>query len=248
MRARPLATAAVLALTTAVLAATPAPARPSATAPSGSSRPAAARLAGNTEVPVEGGSARLAVPPALLAALNARGVALAEIDTQGRISPHFSTGDVQLGIRSGAVTNSGGKVGGELRFTRAGIALINIKTDKAVKLTGFVGDLSQGKLSAVIDRGPRIALGTFPRPRTASSVDTEPAALHMNTAITVSAVAAARLNAALGAACFTGGGSLLHVRIDAALDPSVDLGTALNLSHRTRGGNDGRRTDDDAQG
>ncbi|MER0484929.1 hypothetical protein ABR737_42535 [Streptomyces sp. Edi2] len=231
MRARHLATAAVLALTTAVLAAAPAPARTATTtaAPTGSSRAAAARLAGNTEVPVKGGSARFSVPPALLAALNTRGVALAEVDTQGRISPHFATGDVRQDIRSGAVTNSGGKVGGELRFTRAGIALVNIKTEKAVKLTGFVDDLSQGKLSAVLDRGRRVTLGTFPRPRTASAIDTEAAALHANTAITVTAAAAARLNAALGTTCFTGGGSLLHIRIDAALDPSVDLGTALNL-------------------
>lgn len=132
-------------------------------------------------------------------------------------------------IRSGAVTNSGGKVGGEIRFTRAGIALVNIKTEKAVKLTGFVDDLSQGKLSAVLDRGPRVTLGTFPRPRAASAIDTEAAALHANTAITVTAAAAARLNAALGTTCFTGGGSLLHIRIDAALAPSIDLGTALNL-------------------
>ncbi|MGW7486181.1 hypothetical protein [Streptomyces sp. NPDC054786] len=229
MRARHLATAAVLALTTALLAAAPAPARPS-TAPSGGR--AATRLAGNTEVPVEGGSARFDAPPTLLAALKARGVAIAEIDTQGEISPHYSTGSVRLGIKSGVVTNSGGKVGGELRFTRAGIALINIKTKKVVKVTGLVGDLTQGTLNAALDRGGKATLGTFTRPRTTSSVDPEAAVLRMDTGITVTAAAAARLNAALGTKCFTGGGPLLHVRIDAALDPSVDLATALNLGHR----------------
>ncbi|MEJ8652342.1 hypothetical protein WKI65_30700 [Streptomyces sp. MS1.AVA.3] len=230
MRARPLATAAVLALTTALLAAAPAPARLSAAAAS-DGRAATARLAGNTEVPVRGGSARFTAPPALLAALKARGVAVAEIDTQGQISPHYSTGGMSLGIRSGAVTNSGGKVGGELRFTRAGIALINIKTEKVARVTGFVGNLSQGTLSAVLDRGARITLGTFTRPRINASIDTEAAALRMNTGITVTAAGAARLNAALGTTSFRGGGPLLHVRIDASLDPSVDLPTALNLGH-----------------
>ncbi|MET7797819.1 hypothetical protein [Streptomyces decoyicus] len=241
MRARPLATAAVLALTTVLLAAAPAPARPSAATAVSDGRSATTRLAGNTEVPVRGGSARFDAPPALLAALKARGVAVAEIDTQGQISPHYSTGGMSLGIRSGAVTNSGGKVGGELRFTRAGIALINIKTKKVAKVTGFVGNLSQGTLSAVLDRGARITLGTFTRPRINASIDPEAAALRMNTGITVTAAAAARLNAALGTTCFRGGGPLLHVRIDASLDPSVDLPTALNLGHGApRAGDDGQ--------
>ncbi|MFC9235413.1 hypothetical protein ACFTZK_02940 [Streptomyces decoyicus] len=232
MRARPLATAAVLALTTALLTVAAGPACPSATTAASDGRPAAtSRLAGNTEVPVRGGSARFDAPPALLAALRARGVAVAEIDTHGQISPHYPTGGMSLGIRSGAVTNSGGKVGGELRFTRAGIALINIKTKKVARVTGFVGNLSQGTLSAVLDRGARITLGTFTRPRINASIDTEAAALRMNTGITVTAAAAARLNAALGTTCFRGGGPLLHVRIDASLDPSVDLPTALNLGH-----------------
>ncbi|MGW7575616.1 hypothetical protein [Streptomyces sp. NPDC054765] len=236
MRARHLATAAVLALTTALPAAAPAPARPSTatvpTTPSGS-RTTATRLAGNTEVPVQGGSARFDAPRTLLAALKARGVVIAEIDTQGRISPRYPTGGMSLRIKGGAVTNSGGKVGGELRFTRAGVALINIKTKKVVRLTGFVGDLGQGTLAAVLDRGARITLGTFARPRITSSVDTDAAVLRMKTGITVTAVAAAKLNTALGTRCFTGGGPLLHVRIHAALDPSVDLHTALNLGHRT---------------
>ncbi|MGW2022386.1 hypothetical protein [Streptomyces decoyicus] len=231
MRARPRATAAVLALTTALLAAAAAPACPSAASAVSDGRAATTRLAGNTEVPVRGGSARFNAPPTLLAALRARGVAVAEIDTHGQISPHYSTGGMSLGIRSGAVTNSGGKVGGELRFTRAGIALINIKTKKVARVTGFVGNLSQGTLSAVLNRGARITLGTFTRPRINASIDTEAAALRMNTGITVTAAAAARLNAALGTTCFRGGGPLLHVRIDASLDPSVDLPIALNLGH-----------------
>ncbi|WP_051817627.1 hypothetical protein [Streptomyces sp. NRRL S-1813] len=234
MRARPLATAAVLALTTALLAAAAAPACPSAATVASDGRAAATRLAGNTEVPVRGGSARFDAPPTLLAALRARGVAVAEIDAQGQLSPHYSTGGMSLGIRSGAVTNSGGKVGGELRFTRAGIALINIKTKKVARVTGFVGNLSQGTLSAVVNRGARITLGSFTRPRINPSIDTEAAALRMNTGITVTAAAAARLNAALGTTCFRGGGPLLRVRIDASLDPSVDLPTALNLGHGAR--------------
>ncbi|WP_328692048.1 hypothetical protein OG879_37050 [Streptomyces caniferus] len=234
MRARPLATAVVLAFTTALLAAA-APGRPAPTAltPSGDRATAAAatRLAGNTEVPVKGGSARFDAPPKTLAALKARGVAIAEIDTQGQISPHYSTGSIDLGIRSGTVTNSGGKVGGELRFTRAGIALINIRTKKVVKVTGFVGDLSQGTLDAVLNRGAKTTLGTFTRPRTTSSIDTEAAVLRMDTDLAVTAAAAARLNAALGTPFFTAGGPLLRIRIDAALDPSVDLETALNLGH-----------------
>ncbi|MEW1748879.1 hypothetical protein [Streptomyces angustmyceticus] len=236
MRARPLATAAVLALTTTLLAAA-APVRPSPSTPASLTPPpgraGAPRLAGSTEVPVRGGSARFDAPPKTLAALKSRGVAIAEIDTQGQISPHYSTGSIRLGIKSGAVTNSGGKVGGELRFSRAGIALINIKTKKVVKITGFVGDLSQGTLHAVLSRGTKTTLGTFTRPRTRSAIDTEAAVLRMDTGITVTSTAAARLNAALGTAFFTRGGPLLHIRIDAALDPSVDLVTALHLGRPT---------------
>lgn len=230
MRARPLATAAVLALTTALLAAA-APTAPASRTPLPGQ--AGAPRAGSTEVPVKGGSARFDAPPKTLAALKSRGVAIAEIDTQGQISPHYSTGSIRLGIKSGAVTNSGGKVGGELRFSRAGIALINIKTKKFVKITGLVGDLSQGTLHAVLNRRTKTTLGTFARPRTVSAIDTEAAVLRMDTGITVTATAAARLNAALGTRFFTGGGPLLRLRVDAALDPSVDLVTALHLGRPT---------------
>ncbi|WP_411136826.1 hypothetical protein [Streptomyces sp. C10] len=242
MRARHLATAAVLALTTALPAAAPAPAQPSATAPPPDGRSAPARPAGHTEVPVEGGSARFATPPALLAALKAHGVVIANVDAQGTVTPHHDSGGISLGIQGGAVTNSGGKVGGELRFADSGIALINRRTNKVVKVTGFTVDLGQGALRARLDRGPKMTVGTFTRPGIAASIDTDAARLRMDTGITVTAAAAAKLNAALGTTGFTGGGPLLHVRVDAALDPSVDLATALNLGHRPDPSDAGRRS------
>ncbi|MGA4951234.1 hypothetical protein [Streptomyces lydicamycinicus] len=242
MRARHLATAAALALTTALLAATPAPAQPSATTPPSGSRPAPARPAGHTEVPVEGGSARFATPPALLAALKARGVALADVDRRGTVTPHHDSGGISLAIKGGAVTNSGGKVGGELRLADAGIALVNRTAKKTVKVTGFTVDLGQGTLRARLNRGPSMTVGTFTRPAIASAIDTHAAALRMDTGITVTAAAAAKLNAALGTTGFTGGGPLLHARIDAALDRSVDLATALNLGHRPASTDAGRRS------
>ncbi|MEU8780265.1 hypothetical protein [Streptomyces sp. NPDC048637] len=242
MRARHLATAAVAAVTAALLTAGPAPAQPSATtAPPPAGQAAPARLAGHTEVPVEGGSARFGTPPALLAALKANGVVIADVDAQGTVTPHHDAGGISLGIKGGTVTNSGGKVGGELRFADSGIALINRRTDKAVRVTGFTVDLGQGALRARLDRGPTMTVGTFPRPGIAASIDTAAAALRMNAGITVTAAAAAKLNAALGTSGFTGGGPLLHARVDAALDPSVDLGTALNLSHRPAPADAGRR-------
>lgn len=231
MRARLLATAAVLALTSTLLAAAPAPASPSAVAGPPGEPAATGRRAGNTEVPVEGGTARFDAPPTLLAALKDHGVAIADVDADGKISQHHYTGaGVNLDIEGGAVTNSGGKVGGELRFAEAGLALLNSRTGKAVKISDFVGDLSQGTLRAGLDRGADVTLGTFTRPAVNASVDTDAAMLRMNTSITVTAVAAAKLNAALGTKIFTTGGPLLHARIDARLDPSVDLRTALNLS------------------
>ncbi|MFI5524119.1 hypothetical protein [Streptomyces platensis] len=242
MRARHLATAAVLALTTALPAATPAPAEPSATTPPAGSRPAPARPAGHTEVPVEGGSARFATPPALLAALKARGVTLADVNARGTVTAHHDSGGISLRIKGGAVTNSGGKVGGELRLADAGIALVNRTTRKVVTITGFTVDLGQGALRARLNRGPSMTVGTFTRPAIASAIDTHAAALRMDTGITVTAAAAAKLNAALGATGFTGGGPLLHARIEAALDRSVDLGTALNLGHRPASTDAGRRS------
>ncbi|MFI2185229.1 hypothetical protein [Streptomyces sioyaensis] len=233
MRARLLATAAVLALTSTLLAAAPAPASPSAVAGPPGEQTATGRRAGNTEVPVEGGTARFDAPPTLLAALKDHGVAIADVDADGKISQHHYTGaGVSLDIEGGAVTNSGGKVGGELRFAEAGLALLNSRTGKAVKISDFVGDLSQGTLRAGLDRGADVTLGTFTRPAANASIDTDAAMLRMNTSITVTAVAAAKLNAALGTKVFTTGGPLLHARIDARLDPSVDLRTALNLSGR----------------
>ncbi|MEU8682783.1 hypothetical protein [Streptomyces sp. NPDC048611] len=234
MRARHLATAAVLTLTTAVLTAAPAPAQSSATsatAPPTGGRSPEARPAGHTEVPVQGGSARFATPPALLAALKAQGVVIADVDAQGAVTPHHDADGINLRVKGGAVTNSGGKVGGELRFADAGIALVHRGTKKVVKITGFTADLGQGALRARIDGGPRQTVGTFTRPGITPSIDTATATLRMNTGITVTAAAAARLNEALGTTGFSGG-PLLHARIDAALDPSVDLRTALNLGHR----------------
>ncbi|MGW3013806.1 hypothetical protein ACWC9R_34000 [Streptomyces sp. NPDC001219] len=232
MRARHLATAAVLALTTAVPTAAPAPAQSSATAPPTGGRSPEVRPAGHTEVPVHGGSARFATPPALLAALKAHGVVIADVDTQGAVTPHHDADGISLRVKGGAVTNSGGKVGGELRFADGGIALVHRRTKKVVKITGFTADLGQGALRARIDGGPRQTVGTFTRPSITPSIDTATATLRMNTGITVTAAAAARLNEALGTTGFSGDGPLLPARIDAALDPSVDLRTALNLGHR----------------
>ncbi|MEW9516478.1 hypothetical protein [Streptomyces tubercidicus] len=239
MRARPLAAAAVLALTTTLLAA--APAQPAATAPPPDGRPTPARPAGHTEVPVQGGSARFATPPALLAALKADGVAIAHVDARGTVTPHEGSDGISLAIKGGAVTNSGGKVGGELRLADAGIALFNRTTRKVVKLLGFTVDLGQGTLRAQLNHGPKMTVGTFTRPAIAAAIDTHAAALRMNTGITITAAAATKLNAALGTHGFTGGGPLLQARIDAALDPSVDLGTALNLGHRPTPAKEGRR-------
>ncbi|WP_327687430.1 hypothetical protein [Streptomyces tubercidicus] len=241
MRARPLATAAVLALTTALLTAAPAPAQPAATTPPPDGRPAPARPAGHTEVPVQGGSARFAAPPALLAALKANGVAIAHVDARGTVTPHEDSDGIRLAIKGGAVTNSGGKVGGELRLADAGIALFNRTTRKVVKILGFTVDLGQGTLRAQLNHGPKMTVGTFTRPAIAAAVDKHAAALRMNTGITVTAAAATKLNAALGTHGFTGGGPLLQARIDATLDPSVDLGTALNLGHRPPPAKEGRR-------
>lgn len=233
MRARLLATAAVLAVTSTLLAAAPAPADPSALPGPPGASVITGRRAGNTEVPVTGGTARFTAPPKLLAALEDHGVTIARLDARGRISrqPAADAG-VRLDIEGGAVTNSGGKVGGELRFAKAGLVLLNSATGKSVRLSDFVGDLSQGALRARLNHGPDLTVGTFTRSATKAAVDTDTARLRMNVGIKVTAAAAARLNAALGTKVFTAGGPLLHARVDVRLDSSVDLRTALNLNRR----------------
>ncbi|MFE3549031.1 hypothetical protein ACFXN2_10180 [Streptomyces kronopolitis] len=233
MRARLLATAAVGAVTSTLLAAAPAPADPSALPGPPGASVITGRRAGNTEVPVTGGTARFEAPPKLLAALEDHGVTIARLDARGRISrqPAADAG-VRLDIEGGAVTNSGGKVGGELRFAKTGLALLNSGTGKSVRLSDFVGDLSQGALRARLNHGPDLTVGTFTRSATKAAVDTDTARLRMNVGIKVTAAAAARLNAALGTKVFTAGGPLLHARVDVRLDSSVDLRTALNLNRR----------------
>ncbi|GGN45551.1 hypothetical protein GCM10012285_29260 [Streptomyces kronopolitis] len=233
MRARLLATAAVLAVTSTLLAAAPAPADASAVPGPPGASVITGRRAGNTEVPVTGGTARFEAPPKLLAALEDHGVTIARLDAHGRISRQpASDAGVRMDIEGGVVTNSGGKVGGELRFARTGLALLNSETGKSVRLSDFVGDLSQGALRARLNHGRDLTVGTFTQSATKAAVDTDTARLRMNVGIKVTAAAAARLNAALGTKVFTAGGPLLHARVDVRLDSSVDLRTALNLNRR----------------
>ncbi|MFG2290670.1 hypothetical protein ACGFOU_31895 [Streptomyces sp. NPDC048595] len=243
MHPRRLVTAAVLALASAVPAAAPAPAHPSPAAPPPDAPAAPARPAGHTEVPVRSGSAVVSVPAALLAALAADGVTIAEAGTEGGAraggeagpgaSAGHTDGGLRLRVKDGAVTNSGGKVGGELHFADSGMALTNGRTHTTVKVTDFEADLSQGTFRARVADGGHpattITLGTFTRPGIRSSLDTRTAVLRLDAALATTAGAAAHLNAALGTGRFSRGGALLQAHVVASLDPSVDLATALNL-------------------
>ncbi|MFH8681024.1 hypothetical protein [Streptomyces lydicus] len=229
MPARHLAAAAALVLASAVPAVAAAPAHPELPA-------------GSTEVPVERGSARLRLSPDLRSALKDDGVVVTSLDAKGRVGPRgHSGGGTTLRITGGAVTNSGGKLGGELRFGRAGLALVATgsgtgetsrthaaKSRKAVKITRFELDLGHGTLTAALHNGTRFTLGTFARPTTRAVLRTKTRALRVNLTIRATP-SAARLDAALGTHCFTGHRPLLHARIVAWLDRSADLRTALNL-------------------
>ncbi|MFJ6607997.1 hypothetical protein [Streptomyces lydicus] len=231
MPARHLAAAAALVLASAVPAAAAAPAHPY-------------QPAGSTEVPVERGSARLRLSPDLRSALKEDGVVVAGVDAKGRISPRgHSGGGTTLRLTGGAVTNSGGKLGGELRFGKAGLALVATgsgpggtqsgSSRKSVKVTRFEVDLGHGTLTAALHNGTRFTLGTFPRPATRSAVNTKTRSLRVDLTIKATA-SAARLDAALGTHCFTGHRPLLHARIVASLERSVDVRTALNLGQPGR--------------
>ncbi|MFI0155674.1 hypothetical protein [Streptomyces lydicus] len=226
MPARHLAAAAALVLASAVPAAAAAPAHPY-------------QPAGSTEVPVERGSARLRLSPDLRSALKEDGVVVAGVDAKGRISPRGHSGEgTTLRLTGGAVTNSGGKLGGELRFGKAGLALVatgsgtggtqSRSSRKSVTVTRFEVDLGHGILTAALHNGTRFTLGTFPRPATRSAVNTKTRSLRVDLTIKATA-SAARLDAALGTHCFTGHRPLLHARIVASLERSVDVRTALNL-------------------
>ncbi|MGW8396195.1 hypothetical protein ACWGLP_05815 [Streptomyces lydicus] len=242
MPARHLAAAAALVLASAVPAVAAIPAHLD-------------RPAGSTEVPVERGSARLRLSPDLRSALKEDGVVVASIDAKGRVGPRgHSGGGTALRLTGGAVTNSGGKLGGELRFGKAGLALVATRSGtggtprthsaksrtsgKSVKITRFEMDLGHGTLTAALRNGTRFTLGTFTRPATRSALHTKTHSLRVD--LTVKATAsAARLDAALGTHCFTGHRPLLHVRLVASLERSVDLRTALNLGQH--GGPDADR-------
>ncbi|MFI0790392.1 hypothetical protein ACH4Q6_32915 [Streptomyces lydicus] len=225
MPARHLAAAAALVLASAVPAVAAAPAHPDLPA-------------GSTEVPVERGSARLRLSPDLRSALKDDGVVVTSLDAKGKVGPRgHSGGGTTLRITGGAVTNSGGKLGGELRFGRAGLALVATggtsrtraaEFRKSVKITRFELDLGHGTLTAALHNGTRFTLGTFARPTTRAVLRTKTRSLRVNLTIRATP-SAARLDAALGTHCFTGHRPLLHARIVASLDRSADLRTALNL-------------------
>ncbi|MEU9124903.1 hypothetical protein AB0C96_34495 [Streptomyces sp. NPDC048506] len=240
MHARRLTTAAVLALAAAVLAAAPSPAAPSpgsaSHARTTSARTTSARTvvpAGSTEVPVEHGSARFRLPSALLTDLTSAGVEVAADGAPGaaaETAPQAPAGDgMELRIEDGAVTNGGGLVGGELHLTGGGLTLTHRTTRRTVRLTRFDVGFGQGALRAGTgDRSP-LTLGTFARPGIRSVLDSRSGVLRTTLDIALTQTAAARINAALGARCLTGGRPLLQAEIVATLDRSVDLRTALNL-------------------
>lgn len=234
MHARHLATAAGLALAATAVAAAPAPLSPTPTHPdarTAATRPA--QPAGQAEVPVVHGSARFRMPSATLGRLRACGVRIAPLGAKGKPgedTPYgYTSRGMSLRIQRGAVTKSGGKVGGELRFRRAGLALTRHGTKKTVKLTRWAIDLSQGTLRAGLGAGTTLTLGKFTRPALRPALNIRTGVLRLNLVIALTPVAAAKLNAALGTSCFAGDRPLLHARIVAALDPSVHLRTALNL-------------------
>ncbi|MFI6769355.1 hypothetical protein [Streptomyces sp. NPDC050355] len=243
MHPRRLVTAAVLTLAIAVPAAAPAPAHPSPATPPPDAPGAPVRSAGHTEVPVRSGSAVVSVPVVLLSALAADGVTIAEVgsegeaDSGGEAGPHdpagHTDGGMRLRVKDGAVTNSGGKVGGELHFVHSGMALTNGRAHETVKVTDLEADLSQGTFRARVADGGHaattITLGTFTRPDIRSSLDTRTGVLRLNAAVATTAGTATHLNAALGTSRFADRGALLQARVVASLDPSVDLATALNL-------------------
>ncbi|MFF4284577.1 hypothetical protein ACFY0R_04530 [Streptomyces sp. NPDC001633] len=232
MHARRLATAAALTLTTTALVAAGPP--PGAAPPTGS-RTTAARHAGNTEVPVERGTARFRVPSALLTRLAAHGVVPKALGAKGKLRLHLAqdgSRTLSLRLSGGAVTNSGGKAGGELRFGAGGVALVHAKAHKTLRLTGLTAELGQGTLSARTGRGTRITLGSFPRADLRTALNTRTRVLRLKAPIALSASAAERLNTALATKAFTRGTRLLDVRVTASLDRTADLRTALNLNGR----------------
>ncbi|MEU5208956.1 hypothetical protein [Streptomyces sp. NPDC020742] len=222
MPARRLLTAAAVALATAVPAA-------AAAAPAGP-----VRLAGTTEVPVERGTARFRPSPDLRTALRANGVVLARIGAERRGAARRSSGGFTLRLTGGAVTSGGGKLGGELRFGRAGMALIRNGTPRrTVRLTRIEVNLGQGVLTAARPNGTRITVGTFRRPATDSALDVRTRTVRMNLVIRATP-AVEGFDAALGTRAFAAGRSLLHARIVARLDRTADLRTALNLGRSGR--------------
>ncbi|GAB7035617.1 hypothetical protein AB0G35_26430 [Streptomyces sp. NPDC021749] len=229
MHARRLATAATLTLTAIALAGAALP--PAAVPPPGA-RTTVVRPAGSTEVPVVRGTARFRVPSALLARLAAHGVVPKALGAKGGLRPRLArdgSRTLSLRVSGGAVTNSRGKTGGELRFGAAGLALVHTKAHRTLRLTGFTADLGQGTLSAGTGRGTRIGLGGFPRADLRSALDTRTRVLRLKAPVTLSAAAAERLNDALATKAFTRGTRLLDVRVTASLDRTTDLRTALNL-------------------
>ncbi|MER5884514.1 hypothetical protein ABT160_11855 [Streptomyces sp. NPDC001941] len=183
-----------------------------------------------TDVPVDGGITTFSLSAKAQAALKAKGVVLADVDTEGNVQAHVYGGaKLSLGVKAGAVANVKGKLGGRIQYSGAGVAFVNVKTKKFVKVTDFEADLTTGTLSARVDGDATVRLGTFVRPNVSAVVDAHAGLLNLNTNISVSADAAARLNAALGADCFVGGSALLDVRGDISLDAKVDLNVALGL-------------------
>ncbi|MEV0263040.1 hypothetical protein AB0I49_17125 [Streptomyces sp. NPDC050617] len=202
------------------LAAVPAAASAASGAPSGAARIAPVPKA---EIAVKSGVTKITVSAETVAQLRAKGILLTRLDARGNLGAKVDAEQtLDFGVKSGAVSNVKGKVGGRLAFKTAGMAMVNLRNQRIARLTAFQADLTTGTMRANLDRRTPIELGTFSRPAVNTAVNTKAREVNVQGGLVLGAKAAVQLNKALHTKAFVPGVPLFDANSRITLDEKAD--------------------------
>lgn len=185
------------------------------------------------DVAVRGGATTFTLPAELAAELKAQGLALAWVDAEGKVreAPAGSTNGMTLGIRSGTVAASdSGQATGRLAYRDAGFAVVNTKTNEALRISNLAADLGKGEMLASVNGGSQVVIGRFERPAVDSAtVDLGSRVMTVSGSVRLNADVAEHANEAVGAKVFAAGEVAFDTRTIVALDGQADLQQAFGL-------------------
>ncbi|MEU7044078.1 hypothetical protein AB0A77_23865 [Streptomyces varsoviensis] len=175
------------------------------------------------EIAVKSGVTKITVSAETVAKLRAKGILLTRLDARGNLGAKVDAEQtIDFGVKSGAVSNVKGKVGGRLAFKTTGMAMVNLRNQRIARLTAFQADLTTGIMRATLDRRTPIELGTFSRPQVNTAVNTKAREVNVQGGLVLGGKAAAQLNKALRTKAFVPGAPLFDANSRITLDEKAD--------------------------